>query len=101
MKKASDIKNLRRDIDRIHSSIFDLLLERVVVTEKIWAIKKNTKMKLTDQKRETEVIHQFDQHPVLKKNPSLKKMIQEIQTTIIKKNKTYLKDTCKDSYAKI
>lgn len=92
MKKASDIKNLRRDIDRIHSSIFELLLERAVVTEKIWAIKKNTKMKLTDQKRETEVIHQFDGHPSLKKNPSLKKMIQDIQKNIIKKNKTYLKN---------
>ncbi len=97
MKKASDIKNLRRDIDRIHSSIFELLLERASVTEKIWAIKKDKKMKLTDQKRETEVIHQFDQHSKLKKNPALKKMIQDIQKIIIKKNKTYLKD----KYAKI
>ena len=101
MKKASDIKNLRRDIDRIHSSIFELLLERANVTEKIWAIKKKTKMKLTDSKRETEVIHQFDRHPSLKKNPALKKMIQQVQKNIIQKNKTYLKDTCKDSNAKI
>jgi chorismate mutase len=92
MKKASDIKNLRRDIDRIHRSIFELLLQRAKVTEKIWSIKKNAKIKMTDAQREIEVIHQFDQHPKLKKNPALKKMIQEIQKNIIKKNKTYLKD---------
>mgnify|MGYP000918903271 FL=1 len=92
MKKASDIKNLRLDIDRIHSSIFVLLLQRVAVTEKIWALKKSTKLKMTDEKRESEIIHQFDLNPNLKKNPALKKMIQEVQKNIIKKNKTYLKD---------
>ena len=95
MKKDKEIKNLRSKIDRIHRHIFDLLLERAKVSEKIWQIKKTQQQNRIDPKREDKIIHMFDNHKKIKKNKDLKKMIHSIQKNILKENKKYLTQICR------
>ena len=89
------MKELRSEIDQIHKQIFALLVQRVKITEKIWEIKKNNKIKLTDKSRESTLIHMFDTSKEARKNPEFKKMIQKIQKTILTENKKYLKNAKK------
>lgn len=89
------MKKLRSDIDQIHKQIFALLIKRVNLTEKIWKIKKENKIKLTDPSRESVLIHMFDDSKEIKNNPELKKMIQQIQKAILTENKKYLKNAKK------
>jgi chorismate mutase len=95
MKKENEIKNFRSKIDRIHRHIFDLLLERVQASEKIWQIKKTQQLNRIDPKREDKIIHMFDNHKKIKKNKDLKKMIHSIQKNILKENKKYLTQICR------
>ena len=84
-----NIKSLRKDIDRIHTDIFRLIVKRIHITEKIVKIKSKEKIKFVDPKRELDLIHMFDQKT--KSDSDLKKMIQKIQKTILTENKKYLK----------
>ena len=86
------MKKLRSEINKIHKQIFKLLIKRVLVTQKIWEIKKQKNIKLTDLKREQEIIHMFDHHKKIKNNSELKKMVQKIQKTILTENIKYLKN---------
>ncbi len=83
------LKSLRKDIDLIHTNIFRLVIKRIQITEKIVKIKSKEKMKLTDLKREMDLIHMFDNK--LKSDSELKIMMQKIQKIILTENKKYLK----------
>jgi chorismate mutase len=83
------LKSLRKDIDLIHTNIFRLVIKRIQITEKIVKIKSKEKMKLTDLKREMDLIHMFDKK--LKSDSELKIMMQKIQKIILTENKKYLK----------
>lgn len=56
-----DIDQLRSEIDQIHTQLGTLFKRRLVLTQKIWTIKKAQGLALIDQNREEQIIHQFDQ----------------------------------------
>jgi chorismate mutase len=84
------INNLRKEIDQIHKDIFNLILKRITVTNKIFKLKKISKIKLTDKKRENELTTMFEKNKKINGNPPLQRAIQNIQKIIIQENKKYL-----------
>ncbi len=56
-----NIDQLRSEIDQIHTQLGTLFKRRLVLTQKIWKIKKAQGLALIDQTREEQIIHQFDQ----------------------------------------
>ncbi len=56
-----DIDQLRSEIDQIHTQLGTLFKRRLQLIQKIWSIKKANGLPLIDNKREKQIIHQFDQ----------------------------------------
>lgn len=52
----ANLKNLRIKIDKIDSALFVLLSKRMQLCEELALIKKTSHLKLTDKKRELEII---------------------------------------------
>lgn len=55
-----EIDTIRSEIDQIHSDMAKLFQRRLVLTKKIWEIKKVNRMSFFDPKREESIIHRFD-----------------------------------------
>ncbi len=84
-----NIDNLRTEIDREHRLIFESLLRRFALAEKIWEIKKEHSLALVDTNREKNLLSLFDLEPAMK-NPELQKALKNIFQKIIEENKNYL-----------
>lgn len=82
-----DIENLRSEIDSIHVEMARLFKRRLVVTQKIWEIKKQQNLPLHDQSREDLIVHQFDQST----QDSLEQVaIQNFFKCVLAENKKFL-----------
>ena len=55
-----EIEKLRADLDEIQAELVSLFRRRLVITQKIWRIKKSTDLALSDLPREHAMIHRFD-----------------------------------------
>lgn len=82
-----EIEKLRSEIDQIHVEMARLFLRRLVVTEKIWQIKKAHQLPLIDQQREQSIIHKFDTSS-LGMNEQL--ALQNFFKNLISENKKFL-----------
>ena len=83
------ILQLRTEIDREHQIIFQSLVRRFSLAEKIWEIKKQNSTGFVDEKREQNLLSLFDKDLELQK-PELKQAMKNIFRTIIDENKKYL-----------
>ena len=54
------IDQLRSEIDQIHVDMNRLFRQRLLLTQKIWEIKKTEAMPFIDVDREQKIIHRFD-----------------------------------------
>lgn len=82
-----DIEKLRLEVDQIHHQLFELFRRRLILTRKIWEIKKHKGLPLVDLAREEKIIHQFDSMVVDKEE---QKAVQSIFGVILKETKSYL-----------
>ncbi len=57
-----ELSSLRSEVDQIQKDFFNLVFRRFQVTAQIWRFKKIQQLPFTDQEREQELIHQFDDH---------------------------------------
>lgn len=85
MKKL-DLREIRDRIDKIDSSLVDLLEERMIIVEDVAKYKKENNMKIFDSKRESEVIQKNTNRV---KNDELKKYIEKILNDIMSVSKEY------------
>lgn len=84
------MERLRIKIDTVHDQIFQLFIERVQLTENIWAIKYKEEIQLNDLPREQDLIHRHDLSKELCHNVELKLAYQEFISELIRINKNYL-----------
>lgn len=92
MSKNTDIRKLRRDIDEIHKSIFELFLKRVELSKEIWRIKIDQAENLQDFEREQFLVEQFDESVIFSKDPALSSYYKKVMKVLIDGNKAYLKE---------
>lgn len=92
MSQNTDIRKLRRDIDEIHKSIFELFLKRVELSKEIWRIKIDQAENLQDFDREQFLIEQFDESVMFSKDPALNSYYKKVMKVLIDGNKAYLKE---------
>mgnify|MGYP001114702761 CR=1 FL=1 len=59
MNLMTDIEKLRKKIDKLDQKIVNNLTKRFELIEKIGKIKKKLKIKITDKKREKEIIQKL------------------------------------------
>ncbi len=85
MKKL-DLSEIRDRIDKIDSSLVELLEERMKIVEDVARYKKENNMKIFDPKREEEVIQKNTDRV---KNNELKKYIEKILNDIMSVSKEY------------
>ena len=85
MKKL-DLSEIRDRIDKIDSSLVELLEERMKIVEDVARYKKENNMKIFDSKREEEVIQKNTDRV---KNNELKKYIEKILNDIMSVSKEY------------
>ena len=90
MQNTPDINNLRFEIDRIHFDILKLIHERVLVTEKIWQLKKQNQLPMTDSIREKNLIHLYDDSEYLQNHTEFKELYHNVIRNLILENKNYL-----------
>lgn len=82
------IKKLREKIDKIDSKIVKLLEKRLKIVKKIGKIKQKKGFKLTDKRREKEIIKKLK---TIAQNPILKKQIDNFYKMIFNLSKTVMK----------
>ncbi len=82
-----DIDQLRSEIDQIHAQLGTLFKRRLMLTQKIWTIKKAQGLVLIDLKREEKIIHQFDESA---SDAWEQKALQGFFKSILRESKTYL-----------
>lgn len=84
----SDIPSLRLEIDLIHTQMAELFRRRLLISEKIWELKKSQGLSLIDVHRENALLHQFDS---LASNEREKQALQDLVQTLLDINKAYLR----------
>jgi len=78
-KASSDLQAIRKEIDRIDSSIIDLLRERSECVEKVAVVKCEHKLPIYDSKRENEILDEITQsNPTLYQNVDLANIFHAI-----------------------
>lgn len=87
---SSILEHLRKEIDLIHQELFKLFMNRIVLTEKIWDIKKNENFPLDDFSRENQLITMHDSNPLFDRNEALKEAYHTFVKELILVNKAYL-----------
>lgn len=87
----SQIAKLRRDIEKLHEDLLQLILKRKDLVDQIWQHKRDNQMDMNDMGREQALIEQFDHVPELKNDPALREFYHNVVKNIIAENKKYAK----------
>jgi chorismate mutase len=82
------IDQLRTEIDQIHVDMARLFRQRLLLSQKIWEIKKNNNIPLIDSDREKKIIHQFD---LLIDDPNEQLAVQRFLKNILIETQSFLK----------
>lgn len=82
----------RIEIDEIQKKIVDLLLQRKKLVLEIAKYKKTNQLPLTDQERESQLLHQFDQKLKEQGEEKYLPYLQNILKSIITENKKYVEN---------
>ncbi len=85
----NQLSQLRLEIENLHQELFQFILKRKDVVEKIWTLKKKSGLDMIDQTREENLIGQFDQSQVFKNDPDLKEFYHQVVKNIIVQSKNY------------
>lgn len=56
-----EIEKIRSEIDQIHRELVRLFRQRLLLSQKIWEIKRSNNLPLIDSDRESLIIHSFDE----------------------------------------
>jgi len=82
-----EIDKIRSEIDDIHGELAQLFQRRLVLTKKIWEIKKAKQLEFFDQKRENGIVHRFDN---VIADADERRAIQNFFKSILSESKKYL-----------
>lgn len=83
----NEIEKIRLEIDQIHIQLVDLFRRRLVLSRKIWELKKRDNLPFIDTKRESKIVHQFDSVIV---DTDEQKSVQNLFACILKESKDFL-----------
>ncbi len=88
-KTPERLLSLRREVNEIHQQIFELLLKRIELTEKIWHIKIDEEIPFHDSTRENE-LYEIPLHMNMRGHPEAIELYKQVTQLILKENKRIL-----------
>lgn len=95
-KTQERLLSLRREVNEIHQQLFELLLKRLEVTEKIWQIKIDEEIPFHDSSRENELF-QIPLQMNLRGHPEALELYKHVTQFILRENKRILAGRLLDS----
>ncbi|KYG70137.1 chorismate mutase [Bdellovibrio bacteriovorus] len=84
------IEILRAEIDHIHDSLRDLLIQRRDLALKIWSLKKDQNLPLIVPEREQEILESFVSGPDLSSDPEFQQALTHIMQSVLREYRSYL-----------
>lgn len=93
-QRLKEMNQLRHEIDDLHHQLFSLIEKRILMTEKIWRLKRTLDLPLNDDERELQLIHLPLQHHSTTQGPSFDagacEIYQKLTRLLIRENKALL-----------